>query len=311
MRNASRSGVVLSVLLVLFSALAAAQSRSAGTIKGRVKDILGDGILGVKVTLTDPAGAAVASSTTDQKGRYTLKDLAPGEYNLSFAGTGYRKVEGKVSVAAGKAYTFDAILSAEVRRSTAPPAWEEKSRRAHDLYGEQKYAEALALYKEILTGDPNLAFIHFNAGNCQVHLGDNDGAIASYREAVRLKPDFSEAYTNLASIYGKLERYAEAIPFFESALRTAPDNGSVYASLGLLYLNSGQAGKSLPYLNKAVSIDPKNAQAYNSLGAACARTGDTAAAVANFEKYLGLTKDPKEVERVAAIVQDLKAKVKK
>jgi tetratricopeptide (TPR) repeat protein len=311
MRHASRFGAVLAALLILLPALAVAQGRAAGTVKGRVKDIMEEGILGVSVTLTDAEGATVAASATDKKGRYTLKDVPPGEYGLSFVGTGYRKVEGKVSVAAGKTYTFDAILSAEVRRSTAPQPWEDKSRRAHDLYAEQKYAEALALYKEILAVDPALAFIHFNAGNCEVHLGDYDAAIASYREAIRIKPDFSEAYTNLASVYGKLERYDEAIPFFEAALRNAPDNGSVYASLGLLYLNSGQAQKSLVYLDKAVSIDPKNAQAYHSLGAAYARTGSTALAVDSYEKYMALTKDPKEVERVAEIVQDLKAKVKK
>ncbi len=311
MRHASRFRAGLAALLVLLPVLAAAQGRAAGTVKGRVKDIMEEGILGVTVTLTDASGAAAATAATDKKGRYTLKDIPPGEYGLSFAGMGYRKVEGKVTVAAGKTYTFDAILSAEVRRSASPQPWEDKSRRAHDLYAQQKYAEALALYKEILAGDPNLAFIHFNAGNCEVHLGEVDAAIASYREAVRIKPDFSEAYTNLASVYGKLERYAEAIPFFEAALRNAPDNGSVYASLGLLYLNSGQAQRSLVYLNKAVSIDPKNAQAYNSLGAAYARTGDNAQAIASFEQYLTLTKDPKEVERVTAIVQDLKAKVKK
>ena len=282
----------------------------AGKIKGKVLDADGEPLRDVTVTLKDQGRERTYTMKTDKNGSYVLMGIDPADYRLKFEKEGYQTLEGTVSITSGKENDFDARLMPEVRQP-ARPAWEDKNLRAHELYLQKKFAEALALYQEILAVDPNLAFIHFNAGNCHYHLQNFEAALQSFREAVRLKPDFFEAYTNLANTYGRLKRFDEGIPIIENAIRSYPANGPLFLSLGLLYLNSGQVAKAVKCLEKAVSADPKNPSGYNSLGAAYARTGDYARAVESYEKCLGLISDPGEVERVRGLIEQLKPLIKK
>lgn len=302
-RSVSSVGLLLLVSGLLFPA-------ATGTIKGRIVDADGDAIKDVTVTLTDKTRGQTYTMKTDKKGNYYQMGIAPADYQLKFEKAGYQSLEGTVSITPGKENVFDGVLAREIKKPVKP-AWEEKNLRAHDLYVQGKFEEALALYKEILGVDPNVAFIHFNAGNCYYHLQNYEAAFQAFREAVRLKPDFFEAYINLANTSGRLKRFDEAIPLIEDAIRAYPANGTLFTSLGLLYLNSGQGAKAADCLEKAVAINPENPLGYSSLGIAYTQTGDYARAIENYEKYLTLVSDAKEVERVKGVIEQLKPLVKK
>lgn len=305
-RRGLRPLFALGLLLASVSALPGAP----GIIKGKVTEGGGKPVKDVTITLRDEKRGQTYTVQTDKKGNYYLMGINPAEYRMTFEKAGFEKFGGVVSIVPDKENVFDAVLVPEAPKHVAP-AWEEKNLRAHELYLQNKFAEALALYTEILAVDPGVAFVHFNAGNCSYHLQDYEAAARSFREAVRLKPDFFEAYTNLANTYARLKKYDEGIPLFENAIRAYPENSGLYASLGLLYLNSGQGARAADCLEKAVAISPANALAYQSLGIAYTQTGDYARAVASYEKYLSYVTEPKEAERVKAVIEQLKPLIKK
>jgi tetratricopeptide (TPR) repeat protein len=300
--------------LLLIGSLALSSSASLAaapvTVRGKVTDAAGQLLADVSVTLTNEIRGLNYSGKTDENGTYSFSGVVAGEYRLKFAKEGYESLQGIVSVVARKENVFDMTLRS-LAVKPAPPSWQEKNLRAHDLYVQNKYTEALALYREILAADPKVAFIHFDAGNCAFHLKDYEAAVKSYREAIRLKPDFSEAYTNLANTYVHMKKFDEAIPFFESAIRSSAAAGALFYGLGILYLNSGQAARAVPYLEKFATIEPKNPSAYYSLGAAYAETEDLARAVENYSKFIGLISDEQEIVRVRGIIEDLKSRIKK
>jgi len=285
-------------------------SAVTGTIKGKVTDGDGKPLKDVSITLKDETRGQAYAMKTDKKGNYYLIGIAPADYRMKFEKAGFQDLVGVVAIVPDKENVFDAVLALAIAKPVKP-AWENKNLQAHDLYMENKYEEALALYLEILAADPNVAFIQFNAGNCYYHLANYEAAAKSFREAVRLKPDFFEAYTNLANAYGRLKRFEEAVPIFEEAIRSYPANGSLYSSLGLLYLNTGQGAKAAECLEKAVALEPKNASGYSSLGIAYTQTGDYARAVESYERYLGLITNLKEIERVKSVIEQLKPLIKK
>lgn len=305
-RTALRCLRTLGLVLAVASLLPAAP----GTVKGQVTDGDGKPIKDVRITLKDETRGQTYEVRTDKKGQYYLMGINPAEYKMTFEKAGFEKLEGVVSIVPDKESVFDAVLVPEAAKKVAP-SWEDKNLRAHDLYVKGRYAEALALYNEILAVDPGVAFIHFNAGNCSYHLQDYAAAYGSFREAVRLKPDFFEAYTNLANTCARLKSYDEAIPLFEDAIRTYPENGGLYASLGVLYLNKGQGERAVGCLEKAVALSPENAAAYQSLGIAYTQTGDYARAVASYEKYLSFVTEPGEAARVKGVIEQLKPLIKK
>ena len=283
---------------------------AVATVTGKVTDTAGQPLADVGVTLVNEVRGLNYAGKTDKDGAYSFSDVVPAEYRLKFAKDGYENLQGIISVVARKENVFNATLRG-LAGKPAPPSWQEKNVHAHDLYVQNKYAEALAVYREILGADPKVAFINFDAANCMYHLQDYEGAVQSYREAIRLSPDFAEAYSNLANTYIRLKKFDEGIAYFEGAVRSSAATGALFYGLGVLYLNSGQAAKSVRYLEKFALLEPKNPSAYYSLGAACAQAGDLARAIESYDKYIGLITDEREIERIRGVIEELKSRLKK
>lgn len=101
--------LVAAVAVVLLSAVAAQAATLSGTVKyGR--DTHEMELFGATVTAVDPAsGRAVAMTTTDALGGYTLM-LADGVYDVTFAATGMRARSFDALGLAGRASTLDVTL---------------------------------------------------------------------------------------------------------------------------------------------------------------------------------------------------------
>ena len=99
---------ILSISLLLILGTLTTFSQQAGKISGRVTDSKsGETLIGLTVKIT---GATLGAST-DIEGRYTLGNLNPGKYSLSFSYIGYQaKNITDIEVLAGKTTTLDVIM---------------------------------------------------------------------------------------------------------------------------------------------------------------------------------------------------------
>ena len=80
-------------LLVLVSQPVFAQSSTAGSIAGVVKDASGGVLPGVTVEAASPALIEkVRTVITDAGGQYRITDLRPGTYTVTFTLTGFATV---------------------------------------------------------------------------------------------------------------------------------------------------------------------------------------------------------------------------
>ena len=79
-----------SVFFILLSAFfcAAALAQDTGGVKGRVRTTRGDGISGVTITAR-LNGEDVKSVTSDSDGRFEMRELKTGLYNIVFTKSGY------------------------------------------------------------------------------------------------------------------------------------------------------------------------------------------------------------------------------
>jgi hypothetical protein len=98
----------LSIGLLLIMSTVAGFGQQTGKISGKVTDSKsGETLIGLTVKIT---GATLGAST-DIEGRYTLSNLNPGKYSLSFSYIGYQnKNITEIEVAAGKITTLDVIM---------------------------------------------------------------------------------------------------------------------------------------------------------------------------------------------------------
>lgn len=95
--------VVVSVVICLGLAATEvrAQSTSAGTVSGQVKDAQGAAVSGAEVKLLDPSTNASRTTITNEEGRYAFVNVPPGIYNMLVSKVGFKVAkltEEKVSV---------------------------------------------------------------------------------------------------------------------------------------------------------------------------------------------------------------------
>lgn len=84
-----RTALVLVLVLAFLLTCGAAHAQFSGTLQGVVLDPSGAGVVGAKVTLTNPATNVVEVTTTDAGGNYRFLSLAPSHYQLRVAANGF------------------------------------------------------------------------------------------------------------------------------------------------------------------------------------------------------------------------------
>src|SRR5919202_761389 len=75
--------------------------------------------------------------------------------------------------------------------------------QGQQLFEQQRYNEALSVYRELIRQEPANADAHYTLGIVYERLGQDKAAVDSYREAIRLKPDYVDAHIGLAVAYGR------------------------------------------------------------------------------------------------------------
>ena len=80
-------------MLTLGSATAMAQVASGGTVAGQVTDQQGAAMPGVDIKLTEPSTNITLTAKTNDAGRFTIVDVRPGTYTITFSKTGFRPRE--------------------------------------------------------------------------------------------------------------------------------------------------------------------------------------------------------------------------
>ncbi len=94
-----------------FVSVASAQTATTGSLTGTVIDTTGAVVPGATVKITDKATGAVATTTTNEQGRYSFNLLKPSTYQIAGAGAGMSEVQGTANVLLGQVASVDLTLS--------------------------------------------------------------------------------------------------------------------------------------------------------------------------------------------------------
>jgi tetratricopeptide (TPR) repeat protein len=81
-------------------------------------------------------------------------------------------------------------------------------------------------------------------------------AIASFREALRYDPKDAAAQAGIGESQLDQDHYAEAAEAFRSALQLTPDDAALHNSLGITYALSGRRTESIQQFETAVRLAP-------------------------------------------------------
>ncbi|MGA7409322.1 MAG: tetratricopeptide repeat protein [Bryobacteraceae bacterium] len=124
-------------------------------------------------------------------------------------------------------------------------------RRAEALEGQEDYAGAAALWRDILNADPTdvqaLAMLGLLSSKQKKYAEAED----LYHRALRLLPDNPQLLLNLALAYFKNSDLKQAIPVFEQVVKLRPENQQARTLLGISYYGVGDFQKAIPLLEQS------------------------------------------------------------
>jgi hypothetical protein len=100
--------LIASLVVLCFATISFAQQSNTTVVAGRVTDSSGAVIAGVKVTATQKSTGTNRTTTANSEGLYVLSNLPPGDYELSFELSGFKKyVFNNTSLQVGQTLTRD------------------------------------------------------------------------------------------------------------------------------------------------------------------------------------------------------------
>ncbi len=86
--------------------------------------------------------------------------------------------------------------------------------KAAILAGQGKYVEAISALEQAAAFNADDPDVHYALGNCLTSVGRTDDAVQAYRNAIRLRPDFADAHFRLGFILSETDRVAEGFQHF-------------------------------------------------------------------------------------------------
>jgi tetratricopeptide (TPR) repeat protein len=149
-------------------------------------------------------------------------------------------------------------------------------RLGHLLAGEGQSAEAIDVFKQGLTIDPEARDIYNELGNLYSNLGKHGEAIAMHQHYVELAPNEANAHDSLGLSLQWAGRYPEAIAEFNRALALNADFEIALVHLANTHFQTGRYRQALLLYRQYIRIAPSNserARGYGSMGSIYLRKG--------------------------------------
>jgi class 3 adenylate cyclase/tetratricopeptide (TPR) repeat protein len=159
--------------------------------------------------------------------------------------------------------------------------------------------QALALYRQTITLDPDAAWAYARIGSLEEQAGDQQAAVSSFAKAYDLREHASERQrlTISAEFAAARGNLPAAIAAYQQLLKTYPHSGGALESLGQLYTQAGDDVRAASYFERASSEEPWDAEAAGNLAlswlalseqAKAKKAIDAGAALSNASSAAGL-----------------------
>ena len=164
-------------------------------------------------------------------------------------------------------------------------------RQAEQLMETGDRENAIALYKQIISIDPNCVQARINFGFLKQENGELDAAIPHYQQALALDPSVPQTAYNLAKIFEEQGKVEEAIAYYEKALVVAPDFVPALINLAVAMQEKDELLRAIELYRRALEIQPHSWEAYNNLGTVLQHQGNLEEALEYYHKALELLPD--------------------
>ena len=177
--------------------------------------------------------------------------------------------------------------------------------QALELHQQGRLAEAAALCRQVLAGEPRNSDAMHLLGVTAATVGDVPQALALLGTAVQLQPGNPAMHANLGSALAQSGRHLEAVGCYDRALALQPQLVVAHRGRGTALMHIGRLDEAVASFLQALRLAPEDDRAHNGLGVTLLRAGRTAEARQHLERAAALNPGNLEAHHNLALLQSV------
>ena len=304
--------VLTAVVLVASAASAFAQ---VARVSGLVKDDLGQPIKGATIRAENPdAPLGSITAATDDKGRFAIIGLARGEWMFTADAPGFQAQFTELNIVR-TGTPMPPLVFTLSKAVTRPPAsvegvtakdMQQQLASGEALYKQQKYDEAIGVYRTILRNAPSMVIVNVQIAAAYRSLKDYDKALAAYGDLLKAEPDNQRAQVGL----GETNLEKGDTPAAELALTKAAESPAagrdVFFNLAEIKVARSQPDEAAKWYQKAAAADASWGKPVFKLGMIAMNKGDKDAATKAMTQVVAVDPTSAEATEARAVLERLK-----
>ena len=302
--------LALSAVLVAVSASGsfAQQPRGEGRITGKVTDEQGQPLADVVVRATkkEAAGQPPLQSKSNNKGEWTLAQLAAGEWALEFSKDGFQSQKGIVTLDdSGNVPRVDVKLAKPAPDPNAEIQAELK--RADSMLRANQFADARKIYEDLLVKFPSIHQLHRFLAAAYAGEKNYPKAIEHLKLVLEKEPANLDVKILLAELLMEQGSKAEGVAVLQSIDLTQVKDPLPFINGGINLINDGKPDEAIALLTKLSEVFPKQNEIYYYRGRAYLAAKKMPEARADMEKFVAAAPpDARELPDAKKILEQLK-----
>jgi tetratricopeptide (TPR) repeat protein len=304
---------LLAAALVLGCAASAAAQ--VARVAGLVRDESGQPIKGATIRAENPdAPLGSLTAATDDKGRFAIIGLARGEWMFTAEAPGFQPQFTELNIQR-TGTPLPPLVFALPKAIVRPPAGvegltakdlQQQLASAETAFQQQKFEDAIGIYRSILRGAPSLGIVNLQIGAAYRSLKDYDKAIAAYNDLLKGEPENAKAQIGIAEAnIGKGDPQAAEQVLARAAAGPAADR-DVFYSLGEIKSAKNQTDEAVGWYQKAAAADGSWGKPLYRLGTIAMNKGDKEAALKAMSQVLALDPTSPEAAQARLAIEQLK-----
>jgi tetratricopeptide (TPR) repeat protein len=177
------------------------------------------------------------------------------------------------------------------------------------MFQQAYYEGALQRFHQASQNDPNNADAYYNLGATYHRLAklhnqktDLQQAESYYHQCLDHNINHQDCYRGLAVLLVEEGRTQDAFQLVQNWEQRSPSLAAPKIELARLYDEGGNKSAAKQQLTEALAVDPNNARALAALGKLREDSGETAQAIANYQRSLAINRyQPQVAQRMASL----------
>ncbi len=304
-RFTSTIAALVAVSVLSAAPVSAQDWRGVGRLGGTVTDDKGQPVEGVVVKGQRVGSSGTTEAKTNKKGEWALNGINGGPWNLDFAKAGYDTSRITATV---EEHSPNPPVITKLKKAAEDPniALQADLKKATDLMNAQKYAEARAIYEDVLAKHPEAKQLEPYIARTYYGEHNLDAAIEHLRTAMAADPDNVDVKMLLANTLAEKGNAQESQQIVASIDETKINRPEILLNVGIGLLNAKKPEEALTWFDKTATKFPDYASAYYYRGITELQLGKNDPAKADLTKFVQMAPNAPEAATATGILEKMK-----